>query len=154
MQPRMISSSLKCWLFTVFRLFFATLPPSSFLPVSPALWDLLPDTGPAAAAGGAAQLTSRFSHFSTDASLEHCKRLLHKSWVTYRQILSTPKLPERTAKPQRTRGWEREMEYFWALRKAECQHLIPSSPIFPLTSFSLFHSPVCNPPITAHSNSE
>lgn len=45
--------------------------------------------------------------FSTNAFLECCKWLLHKSWVNYRQILSTPTVPEYSAKLKKKWGRER-----------------------------------------------
>lgn len=72
---------------TVFFLLLS--PPAPLLPTCP---DLPPDTS----AGSCSQperpaFASQFSCFSSaDASLEHSKCLLHKSWVTYRQILPPP----------------------------------------------------------------
>lgn len=94
-----------------------------------------------AAAVRVTQLGPWLSHFSTNAFLECCKRLLHKSWVNYRQILSTPTLPEYSAKLKKKWGRERVMVYFWALRTAECQHLIQTQlPVISthFSSFSLF----------------
>ena len=63
-----------------------------------------------------------------------------------------PNHRERERERDREREWKREKEkegelgvYFWALRTAECQHLIP--PQFPVFSFYffLFHSSVLNP---------
>lgn len=96
---------------------------------------------PAAAVSGAARLASQFSRLSTDASLERCKWLLHKSWVTYRQILPTPKLPEHTAKPER----ERDGGVFLATGNCRMSAFNPSpAPNFFLYLF-LFHSSVLNP---------
>lgn len=79
-----------------------SLPDTFFFYISSTHQELLP-----AAAVQVTQLVPWLGHFSTNAFLECCKWLLHKSWVNYRQILSTPTVPEYSAKLKKKWGRER-----------------------------------------------